>query len=91
MLSFTDTRYRATDPESSRLAAKTAAGGKAAELRRAIQQALRERGPMTAKQIAVHLDECFYAVSRRCSETAHIRKTGEMVDGGMVLEWAPGA
>lgn len=90
-MNFVSTRHRATDPESSRVAAKTAAGGKAAELRRRIQLALCSLGPMTARRLSQHLEEDYYAVQRRLSETANIRKTGAMVDGAMVWEWSPGA
>jgi hypothetical protein len=42
---------------------------------------------MTARQIAdIHEDD-YYDVQRRLSETANIRKTGEVRDGAMVWEW----
>lgn len=87
-LSFTDTRSRGADPVSSKLAAKTAAGGKAGELRRRIQLILwmTPQG-MTARQLADSIRVDYYDVQRRLSETPNIRKTGEIRDGAMVWEW----
>jgi hypothetical protein len=92
-ISFVETRARRKDPESSKIAAKNAAGGKAGELRRRIANGLQMRAicgfeGLTAKEMAELLHEDFYAVSRRLSETANIRKTGVMRDGGMVWEYA---
>lgn len=85
-VSFVDTRSRSTDSISSRLAAKTAAGGKAGELRRRIQGAVIACGPLTARELASLLCVDYYDVQRRISETAGIRKTDRMRDGGMVWE-----
>lgn len=87
--SFVDTRSRSTDPISSRLAARAAAGGKAGELRRMIRRELwKTPHGMTAKQLAVSLNVDYYAIQRRLSETAGIRKTNRMCDGAMVWEFA---
>lgn len=87
-LSFTDTRSRRADPVSSKLAAKTAASGKAGELRRRIKDELwaTPQG-LTARELSQRLGVDYYAVQRRISETANIRKTAEMRDGAMVWEW----
>jgi hypothetical protein len=87
-LAFTYTRARSTDPQTSRAAAKNAASGKAAKLRAEIQRILKVVGrPLTAREIADIADEDYYDVQRRLSETANIRKTGEVRDGAMVWEW----
>ena len=87
--SFVDTRARRTDPISSRLAAKNAAGGKAGELRRFIRRELwKTPHGMTARQLAIALRVDYYDVQRRISETEGIRKTNRMCDGAMVWEFA---
>ena len=88
-ITFVDTRSRCNDPESSRLAAKTAAGGKAGELRRRIiaeikWNALGSGDGLTAKDLARDLGESFYDVSRRISECAGIKKSGAMRENCMV-------
>jgi hypothetical protein len=89
---FTYTRARSTDSQTSHAAAKNAAGGKAGELRRRIQKALQWNAlacsdGLTAKDLARDLGADYYDVQRRLSETANIRKTGEVRAGAMVWEW----
>lgn len=93
---FTYTRARASDPSTSHAAAKNAASGKAADLRQRIQNGLQaykvycvHPAGLTAREIAGRLGADYYDVQRRLSETANIRKTGEVRDGAMVWEWAP--
>jgi hypothetical protein len=91
-VSFVDTRARSTDGQTSRAAAKTAASGKAADLRRTLQSELKVRhvyglGGQTARELSASLRADYYDVQRRLSETANIRKTGEVRDGAMVWEW----
>jgi len=91
-IDFISTRSRLRDPESSRIAAKNAASGKAADLRKRIQNGLQARkafgqGALTAREIAEKLNADYYDVQRRLSECANIRKTGEMRDGAMVWEY----
>jgi hypothetical protein len=89
---FTYTRARSTDPQTSRAAAKNAASGKAADLRRTLQIELKGRhiyglGGQTARELSKVLGADYYDIQRRLSETANIRKTGEVRDGAMVWEW----
>jgi hypothetical protein len=91
-MAFTYTRARSTDPTTSRAAAKTAASGKAADLRRTLQSELQIRhvyglGGQTARELSASIHADYYDVQRRLSETANIRKTGEVRDGAMVWEW----
>lgn len=84
---FTDTRYRTSDPISSRLAAKTAAGGRAGEIRRQIEHyLLMHPEGATARHISNALGIEYFACQRRISECANIYKTGMMLSEGMV--WA---
>lgn len=88
-ITFVETRSRRSDPESSKLAAKHATGGKAAELRLKIQAAIKwdalcSGDGLTAKDLARDLGESFYDVSRRISECAGIKKSGTMRDGCMI-------
>lgn len=94
MTAFAYTRARSTDPQTSHAAAKNAASGKAATLRAEIQGVLQRRKEMglqgfTARELADWLDEDYYDVQRRLSETASIRKNGEVRNGSMVWEWVP--
>ena len=81
-LSFTQTRARRSDPDTSREAAKNAASNKAALERIAIQNALRSFPPgLTAREIATMADLDYFATQRRISECAGIERTGERRDG----------
>lgn len=83
------TRYRRTDPQTSREAAKNAASGKAEIQRRAIHTLLLMFGPKTAKELSYvsHYVESmsFTELSRRISECEGIERTGVRRDGS--AEW----
>lgn len=85
VISFTETRFRRSDQESSRDAAKNAAGTKAADERIAIRQALEQfRRGLTAREIAAYTGIEYIETQRRLSEVAGIERSGERRDGCMV-------
>lgn len=79
-MSFTDTRARRTDGETSREAAQHAATQKAASERRLIAEAI-THAPMTAREVAAWTGLGYIEVQRRISETGGIVKTAERRDG----------
>lgn len=84
--SFTDTRSRSTDGQTSRDAAQHAASDKAARERRAIIQAVHLR-PMTAREVSRYMGIPYYDVQRRISECG-LLKTDERRDGCAVWKAA---
>lgn len=82
-VSFTTTRARNNDPQTSKDAAKHAVSAKAAQERIAIFQSL-QRGPKTARQIAEDTGIDYYDIQRRISETAGIYKSDKKLDGCFV-------
>ena len=85
LASFTETRSRRNDPETSKDAAKHATSAKAAQERIAIFQSL-QRGPKTARQISADTGIDYIEVQRRKGEVAGIAPTGQRMDGCAV--WA---
>lgn len=81
VLSFTDTRYRNTDSDTSKAAAKAAVSRKA-DRERAHITLLVKNSPngMTARQVAAVSGIDYYTVQRRISETG-LNKTAEVRDG----------
>jgi hypothetical protein len=79
-----DTRYRSTDPQTSRDAARHAVSIDASAQRRAICAAISQY-PMTAREVSEQTGIDYIAVQRRISECGLV-KTGERRDGCMV--WA---
>jgi hypothetical protein len=84
-ISFTETRARSDDPQTSKDAAKHASSAKAAQERIAIFQSL-QRGPKNARQIAADTGIDYIVVQRRKGEVAGIEPTGQRLDGCAV--WA---
>ncbi len=77
VLSFTDTRYRTTDSDTSKAAAKAAVSRKADRERAAITAAVRAApGGLTAYQVADLIGLDRQETSRRISECG-LHKTGE--------------
>jgi hypothetical protein len=89
-MSFTDTRARRTDGQTSRDAARHAATGKAAEDRLSILRALQLHNKvtgsagLTAKELVGYTGLDYFTVQRRISEVAGIEKTAERRDGCFV-------
>lgn len=79
-ISFTDTRARRSDGETSRDAAKHAATGKAAAERRLIAETIRDRGAMTAREVAAWTGLDYIETQRRISECGLV-KTSDKRDG----------
>ena len=80
-LSFTKTRARTNDPETSKAAAKHASTGKAAAQRDFILFLLKDNRPATARELSHASGIEFHALSRRMSEIAGIERTGEVRQG----------
>lgn len=76
--SFTDTRARLTDSQTSRDAAKHAVTAKADAERRAIREAVSVR-PMTAREVAAYTGIEYIECQRRISECGLV-KTSERRD-----------
>lgn len=70
--SFTDTRARRTDSQTSHDAAKHAVTAKADAERRAIREAVSVR-PMTAREVAAYTGIEYYEVQRRISECGLVK------------------
>lgn len=79
-------RCRARDPITSRVAARFALSGKAAQERAAIVDTLRCYGPRTAWELSWLMVRDYVGIQRRLSECQGIHRTGERKDGMMV--WA---
>lgn len=80
-LTFVDTRYRNTDSDTSKAAAKAAVSRKADRERAAITAAVKASpGGLTAREVAAQLGSTMVEVSRRISETGLV-KTDERRDG----------
>lgn len=80
-LSFTDTRYRNTDSDTSKAAAKTAVSRKADRERAAITAAVKAApGGLTAREVAVVTGLDYITTQRRISETG-LTKTAAVRDG----------
>lgn len=79
-MSYADTRYRSTDPETSQEAAKNAVGMKAALERIKIVSAVCH-GPKTAREISEFTGIDYIEVQRRVAECGGIRKTDEVRGG----------
>jgi hypothetical protein len=68
-MTFTETRYRKTDCDTSKAAAKHAASGKADGERRAITQAVKSAaGGLTAREVALAAGIDYIACQRRIAE-----------------------
>lgn len=88
VLSFTDTRSRATDSDTSREAAKAAVSRKADRERAAIIAEVKaEPGGLTAREVAHYTGICYITVQRRISECG-LTKTDRRRDGCAVWEYA---
>ncbi len=79
---FTDTRARRTDSQTSHDAAKHAVTAKADAERRAIREAVSAR-PMTAREVSAYTGIDYIECQRRISECGLV-KTGDRRDGCMV-------
>lgn len=76
MLTFTETRSRNTDLDTSREAAHNAASCKADKDRAAISKAVKSSpAGLTAREIADGLQMDYYTVQRRISEAGGIAKS----------------
>lgn len=88
VLSFTDTRYRNTDSDTSKAAAKAAVSRKADGERQAIIAAVkRSYFGLTARQIAMVTGIDYIECQRRVSECGLV-KTKKRRDGCAVWEYA---
>ncbi len=88
VLSFTDTRYRNTDSDTSKAAAKAAVSRKADGERQAIIAAVkRSYLGLTARQIAMVTGIDYIECQRRVSECGLV-KTKKRRDGCAVWEYA---
>lgn len=76
----THTRARRTDSDTSHQAAKFAASCKAESERLAIYHVIREKGPLTAREVAAAIGLDYIEVQRRISEVAGLTKTKEVRD-----------
>ena len=85
-MSFADSRARQDDVQTSKHAAVFSVGSTACSQRAKILEALRNVGPMKARELSKRLGIDFVAVNRRMSEIAGISRTGEKRDG--CCEWA---
>lgn len=78
-------RYRNTDPDTSKEAAKAAQSGKAAKQREAILLNVQEYAAgYTAKELAFRTGIPYHDVQRRISEVRGIKRNGEKRDGSAV-------
>jgi len=81
-ISFIDTRYRRTDPDTSKAAANHAASAKAVEERLAIHRALKDAPEgLTAREIAEVTGIDYFEVQRRKAETRGIYETADRRGG----------
>lgn len=80
-MSFTETRYRKTDSDTSKAAAKAAVTRKAAQQRLSIYVAVKtsENG-LTAREISQKTNMDYIACQRRIAETG-LKKTAAVRDG----------
>lgn len=79
------TRYRATDPDTSKAAANHAASAKAVAERLAIYRAIKAAPEgLTAREVATITGIDYFEVQRRISECAGLVKTAERRDGRRV-------
>lgn len=91
VLSFTDTRYRNTDSDTSKAAAKAAVSRKADRERAAITAAVKAApGGLTAREVAAAIDLDYIEVQRRISECG-LTKTDRRRDGCAVWIWSANA
>lgn len=88
VLSFVDTRYRTTDSDTSKAAAKAAVSRKADRERAQIVAAVKEFGPLTAREVSTWTCIDYIEVQRRISECGLI-KTDIRRDGCAV--WSANA
>ena len=79
------TRYRATDPDTSKAAANHAASAKAVAERLAIYRAIKAAPEgLTAREVATITGIDYFEVQLRISECAGLVKTAERRDGRRV-------
>lgn len=84
--SFDRQRYRNTDPQTSKDAARAALSGKRQMQRKLILTLLHDVGPMTGKELAICAGVSFTEISRAISEVQGIHRTGLRRDDS--CEWA---
>jgi hypothetical protein len=79
-MTFTETRYRKTDCDTSKAAAKAAVTRKADSERLFIKMAVKHSAGLTAREVAVICELDYITVQRRISECG-LTKTTQRRDG----------
>ena len=88
LFSYSKTRARTGDSQTSKLAARHSLTQKACMERLQIFIAVTTKGPMTAREVAAETEIDYIEVQRRISEVGGIEKTAERRDGCMVWKAA---